>query len=55
MSLSVHIDKRYLIKVKVKVSGKGPTEWLDDTMLTVETQDSNKFTKPNINVFKLDL
>ena len=39
----------------ILIPGKTPTKWSDDTMLIVETQDSNKFTRPNINFLKPDL
>ena len=44
MSSSVHIDNK---KKDISIFGKGPTQRLDDTMLTAKAQYSVNFTRPN--------
>ena len=44
MSSSVHIDKK---KKDISIYGKGPTQGLNDTTLTVEAQYSIKFSISN--------
>ena len=44
MSSSMHIDN----KGDMLILGKGPTQGLDDTTLTAETQYLFNFTRPNI-------
>ena len=44
MSSSVHIDNR---KKDISIFGKGPTQRLDDTMLTAKAQYSVNFARPN--------
>ena len=45
MSSSVHIDNK---KKHILILGKGPTQELDDTMLTAEAQYSINFSRSNI-------
>ena len=44
MSSSVHIDNK---KKDILILGKGPTQGLDDTMLTAEAQYSVNFPRSN--------
>ena len=45
-SSSVHIDNK---KKDILVSGKGPTQGLDDTTITVEAEYSINFSRSNRN------
>ena len=44
MSSSVHIDNK---KKDISIFGKGPTQRLDDTMLTAKAQYSVNFARAN--------